>query len=799
MAARATRLAVRSGPPEHRGGRRTSPSGMEDEAVIAIWKLTAALAAAVIGVGGPVVAAAAGGRATTAHSPMAAGGHRLPAFESPVCGTPAGDHAACHLVQLLQPSRYWHPGPDGRGPGHGGGGGAVPAPPASGFYPADLQSAYGLASAAAAVTAGPTAPTIAIVDAYDDPRAASDLAAYRASLSAATDPATGLRDAAIPPVCSASGQSGCVAFTKVNQTGGTSYPKGNSGWAEEISLDLDMVSAICPACNIVLVEATSSSFANLAQAVTEAKAFHPAAITNSYGGGEFSSETSDTAVFSGSTGTAMTAATGDSGYGVEFPAASPGLTAVGGTTLTYTGTGAGLTWAAQTVWSGAGSGCSAYEALPGWQSDPGVYSQNSVCTGRQVGDVAAVANPQTGVAAYDTYGQSGWLVFGGTSVSTQIVGAIYGLAAGSGALRPSPSALYVDTGTGATGPTPGLVPVASGSTATCGDYLCDAQDSLPSGYNGPTGLGTPDGTTAFAGPAATAGSLTFSPPSVALTAGTTAGPISIGLSQAAPSTGLALTLSTTSPTGGFSASSSGTPTASMTLSVAGGASQSAPFYYTDQTAGSPTVRAAASGWSSGTLAVTVTPAALATLVVSPTSAAVAAGSSQGFTATGTDLYGNPVSVDPTWSTSVQGASVSPASGSSTTFAASASATGNGLVTATASGVTGSASVSITALAPMSAAISAGSVAKRGPQYKVPLTVSADSGSGTPISGASASIQVYAGTVCGGPVISSGSGTTGTSGQVAFTFSTRKAGSWCAAATVTDAGHTPATAQTTFSS
>ena len=310
----------------------------------------------------------------------------------------------------------------------------------------DLQDAYGLASAASAITPGSTAPTVAVVDAYDDPNAASDLSAYRASMSGAQDPRTGLSDASIPPLCSSTVTTGCVTFTKVSQSGGTSYPGSNSGWAEEISLDLDMVSAICPACNIVLVEASSSSMSNLAQAVKEAETFHPATIGNSYGSSESSSETSYSSVYSAGASTAVTAAAGDSGYGAEFPASSPGLTAVGGTTLSYTGTGTSLAWDPQTVWSDSGSGCSSYETMPAWQNDQGVYSLSGTCAWRQVADVSADADPTTGVAAYDTFGEGGWLVFGGTSVSTQIIGATYALAAGTGTLRPSPQALYPDAG-----------------------------------------------------------------------------------------------------------------------------------------------------------------------------------------------------------------------------------------------------------------------------------------------------------------------------------------------------------------
>ncbi len=477
---------------------------------------------------------------------------------------------------------------------------------------------------------GSAAPTVAIVDAYDDPNAASDLAAYRASMNGSTDPNTGLSDGTIPPLCSSTVTSGCVTFTKVSQTGGTKYPTGNAGWAEEISLDLDMVSAVCPDCNILLVEASSSSMANLATAEQEAESYHPVAIGNSYGGSEFNGETSYNTVYSSSSGTAITAATGDDGYGTLFPAVSPLVTAVGGTSLSYTGSGTSLAWDAQTVWSDAGSGCSSYEATPTWQQDQGVYSLSADCSGRQVADVSADANPATGVATYDSYGESGWLVFGGTSVSTQIIGATYGLAAGTGTLKASPQTLYPDSGA-TTGPTPGLVPVSSGyNTTSCGDYLCNAADSLKSGYNGPTGLGTPYGLTAFSSAAAppppTSGSLSFGPTSEVLTAGVASGEITVDLSTGAPSAGTSVLLSTSSAGGGFSTSSGGQFTTTLTLpTISSGNSSSEPFYYEDTTAGSPTITASASGWGSGTLPTTVSAGPLKTIKVSPSSVTLAEG------------------------------------------------------------------------------------------------------------------------------------------------------------------------------
>ena len=195
-----------------------------------------------------------------------------------------------------------------------------------------------------------------------------------------------------------------------------------SAGPRRFSVDLDMVSAICPDCNILLVEASSPTFSNLGAAELTAGAARPVSIGNSYGGGESSSETSlDT--YYDQPGIAITAATGDSGFGVEYPAASRDVIAVGGTTLSPASNSRGYT---ETAWSGAGSGCSAYEAQLPWQS-----TFVSGCTMRAVADVSAVADPNTGVAVYDTDGLSGWTVFGGTSVATQIISAMYAWGTGS--------------------------------------------------------------------------------------------------------------------------------------------------------------------------------------------------------------------------------------------------------------------------------------------------------------------------------------------------------------------------------
>jgi subtilase family serine protease len=330
---------------------------------------------------------------------------------------------------------------------------AAPAPTA-GYFPADLQAAYALPGASAGA-----GQTVAIVDAYDHPFAEADLATYRTAF--------GL------PACTT--KNGC--FRKVDQNGGTRYPKANASWAQEISLDLDMVSATCPSCKILLVEATSNTFANLAAAVDRAAILGASAISNSYGAPEFSGETSYEGHYNHS-GVAITVSSGDSGYGAQYPAASQYVTAVGGTSLAKAGT-----VFSETAWSGAGSGCSAYIAKPAFQHDSG-------CARRTVADVSAVADPNTGVAVYDSYayqGRKGWMVFGGTSVSAPIIASIYAMG-GKHAPDSHGAWLY--------GHTALLTDVTSGFNGTCAvtlAYLCTAG----TGYDGPTGLGTPKGIGAF--------------------------------------------------------------------------------------------------------------------------------------------------------------------------------------------------------------------------------------------------------------------------------------------------------------
>ncbi len=423
------------------------------------------------------------------------------------------------------------------------------APPANdGYGPVQLQSAYSLPSA----TAG-SGQTVAIVDAYDDPAAAADLAAYRL--------AWGL------PACGA----GC--FTKVNQHGAASplpAAAGHTGWATEVSLDLDMVSAICPKCRILLVEAGSASEASLFAAENTAVRLGAAFISNSWGGTESHSDSSYDTQYFNHPGIVITAAAGDSGYGVIYPAASRYVTAVGGTTLT---TAAGTRGWAESAWgssaggAGTGSGCSADDSKPSWQHDPG-------CARRTANDVAADANPNTGVAIYDSYDHAGWLEVGGTSVGAPLIASAYALAGKPAAGTYPAQYPYQHPAS--------LYDVTSGADGSCGgSYLCTAQ----SGYDGPTGLGTPDGVAAFR---PSGNTVTVTSPGAQ--ASTTGKAVRLQLSGSDSAPGQVLAYSATGLPAGLAISHggviAGTPTAAADYSVvvaatdSSGAIGSAAFTWT---------------------------------------------------------------------------------------------------------------------------------------------------------------------------------------------------------------------------
>ncbi|MEV7215770.1 S53 family peptidase [Kitasatospora cineracea] len=364
------------------------------------------------------------------------------------CDTLAhGDTMACHALRVtstVEGVRQF---------------GVTPNATPSGYGPGDLLSAYKLPAN------GGAGMTVAIVDAYNDPNAESDMAVYRSQY--------GL------PACTKA--SGC--FKQVNQSGGSSLPANNSGWAGEISLDLDMVSAIAPNAHIVLVEASSATMANLGTSVNTAVSLGAKFVSNSYGGGESSADTSYDSSYFNHPGVAITVSSGDSAYGAQYPAASKYVTSVGGTALKKASNTRG--WS-ESAWltnstEGTGSGCSKYDAKPTWQKDTG-------CSKRTIADVSAVADPATGVAVYQTYGGSGWAVYGGTSAAAPIIAGVYALG-GAPSSGSSPASFpYAHTSA--------LFDVTSGSNGSCSpSYLCTAG----TGYDGPTGLGTPNGTTAFTG------------------------------------------------------------------------------------------------------------------------------------------------------------------------------------------------------------------------------------------------------------------------------------------------------------
>jgi subtilase family serine protease len=306
---------------------------------------------------------------------------------------------------------------------------------------------------------------VAIVDAYAYPNAAADLAIFRNAVG-------------LPPCTQ---QNGCL--TIIDQRGNRAPPhNANTNWDVEQAADLDTVSTMCPNCRILLVQAETSFDTDLATAERTAGTFHPHVIANSYGGPETGTTRVETAY--DQPGIAITASTGDFGYGVAFPASSPHVTAVGGTTLNLDSNGARLN---ETAWAGAGSGCSTVYNEPSWQTpNHANMANNGVCTMRMIADVSADADPNTGVVFYMNIPAypAGFYIVGGTSISNQIIAGIYGERANAVTFGENP---YL-------APSTALNDVTSGSNGTCAiTYYCN---SVP-GYDGPTGLGTPNGDTAF--------------------------------------------------------------------------------------------------------------------------------------------------------------------------------------------------------------------------------------------------------------------------------------------------------------
>ena len=335
-----------------------------------------------------------------------------------------------------------------------------------GLHPTDLRKAYKL------TTASPTngkGRLVAIVDAFNDPHAEADLRVYRSHFH-------------LPPCTRA---NGCLHI--LNEHGkSTSLPAGNGGWALEESLDLDMVSAICPRCHITLVEASTASDTNLGIAENTAIARGAKYVSNSWGNSEFSQEGLFSHYFN-HPGHVIDFASGDFGFGPTFPADLQVVTSVGGTTLHRANNGRGWTesvWGSSTSKHGTASGCS-IEPKPSWQRVDVTFSHP--CQRRTQNDASADANPNTGVTVFDSYRiPRGFYEVGGTSASTPIITAIYALA-GAPVRNTYPSEYMYLKKTH-------LFDVTSGANGTCSStYLCHGIG----GFDGPTGLGTPHGTAAF--------------------------------------------------------------------------------------------------------------------------------------------------------------------------------------------------------------------------------------------------------------------------------------------------------------
>jgi subtilase family serine protease len=324
-------------------------------------------------VSGALVGAAAVGALLAA---LTAFGANANASSRAVCPSPPSGYAHCHALVVT----------DARG-------NPLASTSPTGLSPATIKSVYGFSTSSSAGSG----KTVAIVDAYDDPTAESDLGVFSAQY--------GL------PACTTA--NGCL--TKVNQTGGAKYPRSNSGWALEISLDVQWAHAIAPGAKILLVEAFSNSFANLLAAEDYAKA-HAQYVSNSWGGSESSGESSYDSHFVQS-GVSFFVSSGDAGLPAEYPSASPNVVSVGGTTLHFSGG----TFTSETGWSSGGGGCSAYETATSAQSGFAQYGQVGCAGKRATPDVSLDADPSSGVSVYDStryQGQKGWWTVGGTSASS---------------------------------------------------------------------------------------------------------------------------------------------------------------------------------------------------------------------------------------------------------------------------------------------------------------------------------------------------------------------------------------------
>ncbi|WP_166659124.1 putative Ig domain-containing protein [Labedaea rhizosphaerae] len=345
------------------------------------------------------------------------------------CATAPAGHAKCQAIQLV--------------PG-------TSAAPATAVSPTDLQKAYGVTGLKS------NGATVAVVDAFHDPNIERDLGDYRSHWG-------------LPPCTKA---NGCLKV--VGQDGSSNLPtQTDSGWATEMTIDVDAVSAVCPDCHILLVEGNTNDDTDLGEAVDSAVRLGAKFVSNSYADHE-SSIPSDSETHYNHPGVMIAAATGDngteSGSSTEYPASSPEVVAVGGTTLTPSSNSRGFT---ETAWNKGGSGCSSKFGKPSYQN------VTTSCSKRATSDISAEGDPNTGIVIYQNGATSQW---GGTSLATPIVAGIWALAGAPNSGDNAASYPYAHPGN--------FNDITSGSNGGCGTVVCNAG----TGWDGPTGLGTPNGT-----------------------------------------------------------------------------------------------------------------------------------------------------------------------------------------------------------------------------------------------------------------------------------------------------------------
>jgi subtilase family serine protease len=325
------------------------------------------------------------------------------------------------------------------------------SPTIAGWAPSDFQTAYNLPSS----TRG-SGQIVAIVDPYDNPDVASDLAAYRAEFGLGT-----------------------AKFAKYNQEGQKkNYPVGNPGFGADKDLETEMVSAVCPKCTIYLIEATTGGSSDLDAAEVEAVKLGAHIVSNGW-----ICYSSDNCVDSSdfdTPGVVYLAASGSAGYGkIGAPAVFASVVSVGGTVLAKNGS----TYS-ETVWPGAGAGCATGVSKPTWQHDPD-------CTSRTVADVSAVA---FNVAVYDSYGYGGWTTAHGTTLSVALNAGVFGLAGNASSQNAAANFWTLSKKKR----NKDMHYISSGNDGSCGgEYLCTAGTKQFGTYSGPAGWGTPDGIKAY--------------------------------------------------------------------------------------------------------------------------------------------------------------------------------------------------------------------------------------------------------------------------------------------------------------